>query len=166
MEIERKYLIEDPGKLPQNYQDFPFHEIEQAYLCTNPVVRIRREDEQYYLTYKSKGLLAREEYNLPLTKEAYEHLLPKADGIILQKRRINIPLIRDLSPRHELTIELDIFSGEYQGLILAEVEFPSIEEAESFTPPEWFGRDVTFSGEYQNSRLSAGKDKQEKNHEL
>lgn len=47
MEIERKYLIEDPGKLPQNYQDFPFHEIEQAYLCTNPVVRIRREDEQY-----------------------------------------------------------------------------------------------------------------------
>ncbi len=166
MEIERKYLIEDPGKLPQNYQDFPFHEIEQAYLCTNPVVRIRREDEQYYLTYKGKGLLAREEYNLPLTKEAYEHLLPKADGIILQKRRINIPLIRDLSPRHELTIELDIFSGEYQGLILAEVEFPSIEEAENFTPPEWFGRDVTFSGEYQNSRLSAGKDKQVKNHEL
>lgn len=166
MEIERKYLIEDPEKLPQNYQDFPFHEIEQAYLCTNPVVRIRREDEQYYLTYKGKGLLAREEYNLPLTKEAYEHLLPKADGIILQKRRINIPLILDSSPQHELTIELDIFSGEYQGLILAEVEFPSIEEAESFTPPEWFGRDVTFSGEYQNSRLSAGKDKQVKNHEL
>lgn len=166
MEIERKYLIEDPGKLPPNYQDFPFHEIEQAYLCTNPVVRIRREGEQYYLTYKGKGLLAREEYNLPLTKEAYEHLLPKADGIILQKRRINIPLIRDSSPRHELTIELDIFSGEYQGLILAEVEFPSIEEAERFTPPEWFGRDVTFSGEYQNSRLSAGKDKQVKNHEL
>ena len=91
MEIERKYLIEDPGKLPQNYQDFPFHEIEQAYLCTNPVVRIRREDEQYYLTYKGKGLLAREEYNLPLTKEAYEHLLPKADGIILQKKKNQYP---------------------------------------------------------------------------
>lgn len=152
MEIERKYLIEDPGKLPENYQDFPFHEIEQAYLCTNPVVRLRKEDNTYYLTYKGKGLLAREEVNLPLTKEAYEHLLPKADGIILRKKRIYIPLIPD-----DLTIELDIFSGEYQGLILAEVEFPSIESAECFTPPKWFGRDVTFSGEYQNSRLSTVK---------
>lgn len=152
MEIERKYLIEDPGQLPKNYQDFPFYEIEQAYLCTNPVVRIRKENDTYYLTYKGKGLLAREEVNLPLTKEAYEHLLPKADGIILRKRRFHIPLVPE-----DLTIELDIFSGEYQGLILAEVEFSSIESAERFTPPEWFGRDVTFSGEYQNSRLSAAK---------
>ncbi len=86
MEIERKYLIEDPGKLPQNYQDFPFHEIEQAYLCTNPVVRIRREDEQYYLTYKGKGLLAREEYNLPLTKELSckkEESISRLSGIFL-----------------------------------------------------------------------------------
>ena len=154
MEIERKYLIEDPGKLPQNYQDFPFHEIEQAYLCTNPVVRIRREDEQYYLTYKGKGLLAREEYNLPLTKEAYEHLLPKADGIILQKRRSNIPLIRDLSPRHELTIELDIFHGDYEGFYLAEVEFASVEESKDFTPPLWFGEDVSGDFHYSNSYLA------------
>ena len=73
MEIERKFLVTTP---PENYGSFPLHEIEQAYLCTEPVVRIRKEDDNYYLTYKSKGLLAREEYNLPLTKEAY------ADGLI------------------------------------------------------------------------------------
>ena len=64
MEIERKYLV---ASLPEGYEACPFHTIEQAYLCTEPVVRIRQEDNDYYLTYKSKGLLVREEYNLPLT---------------------------------------------------------------------------------------------------
>lgn len=146
MEIERKYLITCP---PQNYDSYPSHLIEQAYLCTNPVVRIRKEDDSFYLTYKSKGLLMREEYNLPLTGESYEHLLTKADGSILTKRRYLIPI-----PDTELTIELDVFSGKYQGLMLAEVEFGTKEDAESFMPPEWFGKDVTFSGEYQNSRLA------------
>jgi len=80
MEIERKFLVETA---PENFESYPFHMIEQAYLCTEPVVRIRREDSSYYLTYKSKGLLSREEYNLPLTEEAYLHLLTKADGNIL-----------------------------------------------------------------------------------
>ena len=88
MEIERKFLVTTP---PENYGSFPLHEIEQAYLCTEPVVRIRKEDDNYYLTYKSKGLLAREEYNLPLTAEAYEHLKPKADGILITKDRYVIP---------------------------------------------------------------------------
>ncbi len=148
MEIERKYRI---TRLPEGYGDCPHTEIEQAYLCTEPVVRIRRDGTDYYLTYKSKGLLCREEYNLPLTKEAYEHLLTKADGIVLSKTRYRIPL-GDTG----LTIELDIFHGTYDGLMLAEVEFATREEALSFTPPEWFGEDVTFSGQYQNSRLSKG----------
>ena len=67
MEIERKYLIH---KLPEDYDAYPHHEIEQGYLCTNPVVRIRKSDESYTLTYKGRGLMVREEYNLPLTKEA------------------------------------------------------------------------------------------------
>lgn len=146
MEIERKYLVACP---PQNYDSFPSRRIEQAYLCTDPVVRIRREDDSCYLTYKSRGLLMREEYNLPLTLDAYEHLLPKADGIVLTKRRYLIP-IADTG----LTIELDVFFGAYQGLMLAEVEFKTKEEAQSFQPPQWFGKDVTFSGEYQNSRLA------------
>lgn len=160
MEIERKYLIHD---IPEDIERFPYHDIEQAYLCTEPVVRIRRSDEEYYLTYKGKGLLAREEYNLPLTKEAYEHLLEKADGIILTKRRYLIPLqdqadadCKSAADQADLTIELDIFSGKYQGLQLAEIEFPTVEMAENFTPPAWFGKDVTFSGEYQNSKLSRG----------
>lgn len=147
MEIERKFLIQT---LPTGYETHPFHRIEQAYLCTEPVIRIRREDDSYYLTYKSKGLLAREEYNLPLTKEAYEHLLKKADGNILTKLRYLIPYPKNPA----LTIELDVFSGKFDGLVLAEVEFPSEEEALAFTSPDWFDRDVTFSGEYQNSRLS------------
>lgn len=162
MEIERKYLI---SQLPADYDKYPCHDIEQAYLCTEPVVRIRRSDEEYYLTYKGKGLIAREEYNLPLTKEAYEHLLTKADGIVLTKRRYLIPLSRNhsqpFSGHNEdngLMIELDVFSGQYQGLVLAEVEFPTLEMAEQFVPPVWFGKDVTFSGEYQNSKLSKGSD--------
>ena len=146
MEIERKYLVKT---LPQNYQNYPVRQIEQGYLCTDPVVRVRRDNDDFYLTYKGRGLLSREEYNLPLNEEAYGHLLAKADGIVLSKRRYLIPW-------ENHTIELDIFDGYYQGLILAEVEFHTEEEALSFVPPAWFDRDVTFTGEFQNSRLSKG----------
>ena len=95
----------------------------------------------------------RQEYNLPLTREAYAHLLPKADGSVLTKKRYLIPLDNS----DHLTIELDVFEGRYAGLVLAEVEFTTEEEAMSFQPPEWFGRDVTFTREYQNSRLACGK---------
>lgn len=149
MEIERKFLIQSQ-RLPKNLQDFPFHQIEQGYLCTEPVVRIRRQDDDYYLTYKSKGLLSREEYNLPLTKEAYLHLKPKADGLVISKTRYLIP------EKDGLTIELDVFHNEYKGLLLAEVEFPSEEAANAYVPPEWFGEDVTLSSKYHNSTLSRG----------
>ena len=61
MEIEKKYLLKE---LP-DFDNFKYHKIEQAYLCTNPVVRVRREDDTYYMTYKGSGMFAREEYNLP-----------------------------------------------------------------------------------------------------
>jgi len=149
MEIERKYLIKKES-LPQNLNTFPHLEIEQAYLCTEPVVRIRRQDNSYYLTYKSKGLMVREEYNLPLTEESYCHLREKADGILIQKTRYQLPLPQNL------TIELDVFHGRYEGLLLAEVEFPHEASAQEFTPPDWFGEDVTFSSRYHNSTLSQG----------
>ncbi len=145
MEIERKYLIEN---IPFSLSEYKCKSIEQAYLTTDPVVRVRKDEDEYYLTYKGSGLMAREEYNLPLKKESYETLLSKADGNILTKNRYLIPM------NNGLTIELDVFEGKFTGLMLAEVEFETIEEAENFTPPEWFGRDVTFTGEYQNSRLS------------
>lgn len=145
MEIERKYLIHT---LPNNLNIVKTREIEQGYLCTEPVVRIRKDNDKYELTYKSKGLMSREEYNLPLTKEAYEHLKEKIDGRLIVKSRQEIPL------GESLIIELDIFHGELKPLILAEVEFPDVEKANAFTPPEWFGEDVTFSSEYHNSTLS------------
>lgn len=148
MEIERKFLI-NKENLP-DLAGYPFHQIEQGYLCTKPVVRIRRQDEEYYLTYKSKGLLAREEYNLALTAEAYQHLRPKADGIVISKTRYLIP------EKDGLTIELDVFHEDYEGLLLAEVEFPTEEAANSYTPPAWFGEDVTYSTRYHNSNLSKG----------
>ncbi|MFQ9934079.1 MAG: CYTH domain-containing protein [Lachnospiraceae bacterium] len=146
MEIERKYLI-CKDKLPVNYSEYPCLIIEQAYLCREPVVRVRKQNNEYYLTYKSKGLMEREEYNLPLTEESYNHLLKKADGAIIKKKRYLIPL-------KPYTIELDVFQGKHEGLILAEVEFRSREEAEEFNPPVWFGEDVTFSSKYHNSTLS------------
>ncbi len=145
MEIERKFLIQE---LPDSLDDYPFHQIEQGYLCTGPVVRIRRQDAEYYLTYKSKGLMVREEYNLPLTEEAYMHLRSKVDGNLIAKKRYLIPL------EGGLTLELDVFEGKLAGLLLAEVEFGSEEEAVAFEAPAWLGEDVTYSTEYHNSVLS------------
>ena len=145
MEIERKFLVSAP---PSDYHSWESISMEQGYLSTNPVVRVRKENEAYFLTYKSKGLLAREEYNLPLTKESYEHLKEKIDGRLITKKRYVIPL------KDSLFIELDIFSGDLAPLMLAEVEFPDEETANHFTPPKWFGEDVTFSSSYHNSTLS------------
>ena len=145
MEIERKYLIRE---IPKNLEEYPFHTIEQGYLSTAPVVRVRRQDEEYYLTYKGSGLMAREEANLPLTEESYQHLIKKADGNIISKKRYLIP-IRDSA----LTIELDVFAPPLAPLIMAEVEFPTLEEAESFVAPSWFGEEVTNNRRYHNSNM-------------
>lgn len=145
MEIERKYLV---TYLPENLENYEQKRISQGYICTNPVVRIRRSNDDYFLTYKSKGLMAREEYEMPLTAEAFEHMLPKIDGILIDKIRYMIPL----NEKH--VAELDIFQGTLAPLRLVEVEFESIEEANAFVPPAWFGDDVTNSGEYHNSNLS------------
>ena len=145
MEIERKFLVK---QIPEGCTSFPCRQIEQAYLNTDPVVRVRRDNDDYYLTYKGKGLLSREEYNLPLTKESYEHLKEKIDGRLITKKRYVIPL------KDSLFIELDIFSGDLAPLMLAEVEFPDKETANHFTPPKWFGEDVTFSSSYHSSTLS------------
>jgi CYTH domain-containing protein len=144
MEIERKYLV---ASIPDNLTDYPCRTIEQGYLSTEPVVRVRKDNDSYWLTYKGSGMLAREEYNLPLTKDSYEHLIKKADGNIITKKRYEIP-----DRGH--TIELDLFEGVFTGTVLAEVEFDSIEEADSYTPPDWFDKDVTMDRNYHNSNMS------------
>lgn len=145
MEIERKFLI---TQLPENLTSYPHKEIEQGYINREPVVRIRRSDDKYILTCKGQGLMAREEFELPLSKEAFEHMKPKTDGIFIEKTRYLIPY------DDKLTIELDVFHGKLAPLVLAEVEFDSIEEANTFIPLSWFGEDVTNTPKYHNSNLS------------
>ncbi len=121
--------------------------MEQAYISTDPLIRIRRAGEHCILTCKGRGLLAREEFELDMTPEAYERLLAKADGVRIVKDRYKIPL-----GAH--TVELDVFAPPLAPLVLAEVEFPTEDAANAFTPPDWFGREVTFDPAYTNAALS------------
>ena len=117
MEIERKYLID---RLPEHLEDYPHSEIEQGYLNRQPVLRIRRRDDEYIFTYKGGGLMVRREEEFPLDEASYRHLREKIDGQLIQKTRYRIPL-------GSYTIELDVFHGSLAPLVLAEVEFPTVE---------------------------------------
>ena len=162
LEIERKFIINSLDDVPGDLESYPHTRIEQAYLCTNPVVRVRRDGDRYYLTYKGSGMMEREEANLPLTMEAYNHLLLKADGNVISKIRYRIelknPKVKEGTPTppsdYTLTVELDVFAPHFAPLLLAEVEFGSKEAAESFLPPEWFGEEVTYRREYHNSNMA------------
>ena len=182
-EIERKWRVR---RLPEDYHRYPSKLLEQAYLCQNPTLRIRKESsifgveeegsisgekerssisdkneqvglsegkeqEEYIFCYKGKGRLSREEYNLPLTKEAYETLIGKTEGRVIRKFRYAIP-------HGAYTVELDIFQGELEGLCYAEVEFSSEEEALSFQPLDWFSEELTGERGYSNAELSFAKE--------
>mgnify|MGYP002514836962 CR=1 FL=1 len=147
MEIERKFLV-NKESLPQNLEQYPHSQLEQAYVLTEPVLRIRKKNDLYILTYKGQGLMSREEVEFPLTEEAYGKLLTKTDGNIISKTRYLLP------EKENLTIELDIFSGIFNGLHIAEVEFPDEESALSYNAPDWFGPDVTNENTFHNSTLS------------
>lgn len=142
MEIERKFLIKELPDLDK----YEHKHITQGYLNTDPVVRVREDGDKYYLTYKGKGLLMREEANLPLTKEAFNHLIVKSDGKIIRKMRYLIPY-------ESFTVELDVFEGDHAPLIMAEVEFESKQQADSFIAPDWFGKEVTLDKAYHNSNM-------------
>ncbi len=157
MEIERKFTV---AELPKDLDAYSYKELEQGYLCTHPVVRIRKSvkdgEAKYILCYKSKlGLekkddataqVCREE-EMPLTAESYAHLLSKVDGRVITKKRYLIPYER-------YTIELDVFAGELAGLVFAEVEFPTEEDSAAFVMPEWFAQDVTFDDRFKNNKLA------------
>ena len=145
MEIERKFKVK---QRPENLEQYPVSRIQQAYLCREPVVRVRQMNEEFWLTCKGKGLLSREEYELPLDEAAYYHLLAKSDGGRITKDRYHIPL-------GEHTVELDVFLGPLKPLVLAEVEFETEAEALAFEPPAWFGEEVTCDPAYCNVNLSA-----------
>ena len=149
MEIERKYLV---GSLPENLDAFPHVEIEQGYLCTSPTLRIRRMGDSFILTVKEKmhsltSAIVNREEEFFLSSESYARLRGKCEGIMVEKTRYRIPV-------GKYTAELDIFHGRHEGLLLVEVEFPSVEAANAFTPPAWFGQDVSNVPRYRNSWLA------------
>lgn len=145
MEIERKFLTKE---IPFDITKYPYKQISQAYISFSPTIRIRQSNEDYILTVKGKGHLAREEFELPLSKEDYDRLFLKTEGTPVIKKRYLVPVAGDL------TAEVDIYEGELEGLITTEVEFPSLEEAEAFAAPEWFGKDVSEEKAYKNTSLS------------
>lgn len=144
MEIERKFLIK---VLPDHLESYPHDTLTQAYISTEPVIRVRQKNEEYILTLKSAGLLAREEVEMPLSKESFTHLLAKKDGISIEKKRYKIPDAPYL-------IELDVFEGDYKGFCMAEVEFPDMDSANAYNAPSWFGPEVTMDSRFHNSSLS------------
>lgn len=152
MEIERKFAV---LKLPDNLNQYEVEHIEQGYLCIKPTVRIRKSNFEYSLNYKwkKKGIvegvaIQNIEYTMPLTEKNYNVLLKKIEYNLLIKDRYKIPL------DDGLIAELDIFHGNLEGLVFLEVEFPSVEKSETFSIPDWFGKDVTFDQRFDNTSLS------------
>lgn len=150
MEIERKYLV---AALPDSLDSYPHVEIEQAYLCTSPTLRIRRKGDVCILTVKervrtSSDAIHNREEEFRMSPESYMLLKAKCEGRTILKTRYCIPLANGL------TAELDIFHGDNEGLRLVEVEFPDTATADAFVPPSWFGEDVSADPQYRNSTLA------------
>jgi adenylate cyclase len=143
MEIERKWLVEAPSDESLNA---PSERIDQGYLAIEPdgnETRVRRKEDHYFLTVKSAGGLAREEYEIELNFEQFAALWPATEGRRVEKTRY----VAD-------GIELDLYAGALAGLIIAEVEFTSEEEAVAYVPPSWFGPEVTADRRYKNHSLA------------
>lgn len=159
MEIERKFLVRE---LPADLDQYPAIEIEQAYLCTSPTLRIRRMGDVYILTVKehlttaSTAIHNREE-EFELSPQSYQRLLSKCDSGRVSKTRYRINLRRQQKDGayEGLVAELDIFHGRHQGIIIVEVEFPDTLSANNFVPPSWFGDDVSSDYHYRNSYLAS-----------
>lgn len=163
LEIERKFTIK---YLPENLAEAKRVDIVQGYMLRKPVVRIRKANDDYILTYKSKlenqGTIVNIEEEFPLNEEGFYHLLEKCDGNIIEKTRYKYKLPNGMLKGIDdtdinLIAEIDVFGGYLKGLVFCEVEFPSKEIAEAFVMPEWFYKDVTESKMFSNGYLSSQK---------
>ena len=147
-EIERKFLVR---KLPDKLENFPHAQIEQGYLALaadGVQVRMRKAGENLSLTYKRNQEDAREEREITLTPEQFAILWPATAERRLSKTRYDVPL-------GHLVIEIDVYHGRHEGLIVAEVEFADKAEARSFQPPAWLGDDVSRDPRYSNQLLAS-----------
>jgi adenylate cyclase len=145
MEVERKFLVSDPPDLDVASGD----ELEQGYLAIGEEgeVRLRRRGDDLVLTAKRGSGLSRDEAEVELDDERFEQLWPLTEGRRLHKRRHVIP-------HGDLEIEMDVYEGDLEGLMIAEIEFPSEDQARAFEPPDWLGEDVTGDSRYLNETLA------------
>lgn len=145
MEIERKFMVKD---LP-DLTGYAFKSVSQGYLSYQPEIRIRSmNDNEYYLTQKGDGDLARKEIEPPIDKDAFGILSNLVKGRMISKTRYFIPLGENLKA------ELDIFAGELTGLITVEVEFDTEQDALDFEIPDWFSDELTYDERYKNKNLA------------
>lgn len=146
MEIERKFLIPDSASgLPVG----PWTALRQGYLATGSdgEVRLRDAGGVLTLTVKSGAGLVREEREIALTAAQFDALWPLTEGRRIEKRRAVVA-------EGEQRYEVDVFEGVLSGLMVAEVEFPGVDEARAFQPPTWFGAEVTDDARYSNASLA------------
>ncbi len=146
-EIERRYLTK---KLPLNFHLLKGTEIEQGYLgatAEGRVFRLRRKGKRYYFTLKTGEGLKREEYEIELTAEQFSMLWPLTERCRVEKERFDLD--------HEGSrIETDLFKGRHMGLVISEVEFPAVKDAERFSAPDWFGPEITGDPRFSNFSLA------------
>jgi CYTH domain-containing protein len=143
VEIERKFLVE---RLPE---DLPAgRRIEQGYLAVAPdgvEVRIRRRAGACTLTVKSGPGHVRVEEEMEIDERRFEALWALTEGRRIAKTRHVVPLAGGVAA------EVDVYDD---GLLVAEVEFPTEAASAAFLPPSWFGREVTGDARYANQRLA------------
>jgi adenylate cyclase len=146
VEIERKFVVPAPPSVSTDAGDA----IWQGYLAVEPdgnEVRLRRTAGRHLLGAKSGAGLVRQEIEVELTAEAFEALWPATAGRRVRKVRYRLAAAGAV-------VELDVFTDQLDGLCLAEVEFASVEAATRFTPPDWFGAEVTGRTDYLNRSLA------------
>jgi CYTH domain-containing protein len=148
-EIERKWLLSDSPDL----SDCKRAKIIQGYLAVTPdttEIRLRQKGRKYFETVKKGMGLRREEREVEITKKQFQTLWPATRGRRLEK-------VRHTLKWQANKIEIDVYKKSLAGLMVAEVEFKSRKEAIAFSPPEWFGKEVTTNKRYKNVNLAAEK---------
>ena len=145
-EIERKFLIRDPGIV----DSLAGERLTQGYLShdKNATVRVRIAGNSGWLTIKGKTVGAtRSEFEYPVPQDDARQMLDElCNSGVIDKTRYRLP-------QGELCWEIDVFHGDNDGLIVAEIELPS--EDPPFDKPDWLGEEVTGDARYYNSALSS-----------
>ncbi len=147
MEIERKFLVTE---LPPELDSVVGISIRQGYVAIEDSdfeLRFRQKDGSFYQTIKQGSGLVRQEYEIELTRDQFKSLWPLTESRRIQKVRYKLPL-------GDLICEVDIFGEPLKGLQLVEVEFDSVEQSNTFMPPDWFGNEVTEDRRYKNRQLA------------